>query len=255
MHFVLELTIKLGSNTAKNGFSNEDDIVNKFNTWKKDEDSQLWLEIMGYKLQNIDHVEAIKLHGYKTDVQVKITIYFKEAIAAENISIKLVSNETGFNQVDKRWVKSYIEMWNIPENVAELLKQFTGEDTYNGEMMTLRDSRRVFLDELYSEDQKIIVNFFTKNKFLIVSDILKGRGIFSAGWMLVAQKSVNNSRWILKSINEVMNYFGDGEVYITNKGSLRIGVITMQRKGGDGGRPTANMLQFKINPAELFNIQ
>jgi R.HinP1I restriction endonuclease len=27
----------------------------------------------------------------------------------------------------------------------------------------------------------------------------------------------------------------------------------MQRKGGDGGRNTAKMLQFKINPAELFD--
>ncbi len=26
----------------------------------------------------------------------------------------------------------------------------------------------------------------------------------------------------------------------------------MQRKGGDAGRETANMLQFKINPAELI---
>ncbi len=26
----------------------------------------------------------------------------------------------------------------------------------------------------------------------------------------------------------------------------------MQRKGGDGGRETAKMLQFKINPAELL---
>jgi R.HinP1I restriction endonuclease len=26
----------------------------------------------------------------------------------------------------------------------------------------------------------------------------------------------------------------------------------MQRKGGDGGRETARMLQFKINPALLF---
>jgi len=27
----------------------------------------------------------------------------------------------------------------------------------------------------------------------------------------------------------------------------------MQRKGGDSGRETAKMLQFKINPAELFD--
>jgi hypothetical protein len=26
----------------------------------------------------------------------------------------------------------------------------------------------------------------------------------------------------------------------------------MQRKGGDGGRATANMLQFKINPCEII---
>jgi len=49
------------------------------------------------------------------------------------------------------------------------------------------------------------------------------------------------------------NYFGNGEILITSRGNFKIGRITMQRKGGDGGRPTANMLQFKINPAELFD--
>ena len=58
---------------------------------------------------------------------------------------------------------------------------------------------------------------------------------------------------ILKSINEAMNVFGSGEIRITERGSLRIGTILMQRKGGDNGRDTANMLQFKINPVELFN--
>ncbi len=28
----------------------------------------------------------------------------------------------------------------------------------------------------------------------------------------------------------------------------------MQRKGGDAGRETANMLQFKVDPVELFDI-
>ena len=30
-------------------------------------------------------------------------------------------------------------------------------------------------------------------------------------------------------------------------------IVTIQRKGGDNGRETANMLQFKINPTELLN--
>jgi len=242
--------VKLGSATAKGGFRNEDDIVAKFNNWKNDEDAQKWLEIMGYPINEIEKVEAVKLHGYKTDVQVQITIYMKKAIAAENLSVKLVSNPQGFNQVDKRWVDSYADMWNIPKDIVKILKLFTGEirPTKSG----LRDPRRMFFDEMNENDQRKVVEFFAKNKILIVSDILKGRGKFSAGWMLVVLITNNESRWVLKSINHAMNVFADGEVRITPQGSLKIGKIGMQRKGGDAGRPTSNMLQFKINPVELF---
>ena len=72
--------------------------------------------------------------------------------------------------------------------------------------------------------------------------------------MLVVQKIDANARWVLKPINIVTNYFGNGEVVITKQGNIKVGRITMQRKGGDGGRKTAQMLQFKINPAELFEM-
>lgn len=243
--------IKLGSLTAKGGFQNEDDIVQKFNDWKSDEDAQKWLDLMGYPTDEIEKVEAVKLHGEKTDVQVQITIYMKKAIAAENLSIKLVSNPQGFNQVDKRWVDKYVELWEIPEDVTRLLKMFTGEITPI--QPGLKDERRMFLNEMPEEDQKKIVDFFAKNKILIISDILKGRGKFSAGWMLVALVIDGESRWILKSINHVMNIFAEGEVKVSTRGSLKIGKIGMQRKGGDAGRDTSKMLQFKINPVELFN--
>ena len=243
--------IKLGSATAKGGFRNEDDIVAKFNDWKNDEDAQKWLEIMGYPIDEIEKVEAVKLHGYKTDVQVQITIYMKKAIAAENLSIKLVSNPQGFNQIDKRWVDKYVEMWEIPADITKILKIFTGEiaPIKSG----LKDKRRMFLNEMSESDQKKMIDYFTKNKILIVSDILKGRGKFSAGWMLVALVANGESNWVLKSINHAMNVFADGSVRITTQGSLKIGKITMQRKGGDAGRDSAKMLQFKINPVELFS--
>lgn len=138
--------IKLGSAAARGGFRNEDDIVAKFNDWKNNADAQKWLEIMGYPINEIEKVEAVKLHGYKTDVQAQITIYMKKAIAAENLSVKLVSNPQGFNQVDKRWVDSYVETWNIPKDVVKILKLFTGETkpTKSG----LRDPRRMFFDEM-----------------------------------------------------------------------------------------------------------
>ncbi len=168
--------VKRGSKTAKDGFRNEDDIVRKFNNWGKDKDAQRWLAIMGYSIKEIKKIEAIKLYGYKTDVQVQITIYLKKAIIAENLSIKLVSNPQGFNQIDKRWVDKYVEMWEIPANITKILKTFTGETAPTKSKH--KDKRRIFLNEMSKKDQQKVVDYFTKKKILIVSDILKGRGKF-----------------------------------------------------------------------------
>lgn len=239
-----------GSLTAKDGFKNEDDIVRKFNDWEKDKDSQTWLTLMKYNLSEIECVEAVKVSGYKTDVQVQVTIKLKKAIDVENLQIKLVSNAKGFNQIDKRWVDKYTEMWNIPSPVVSILKRYTGEEKPT--IQKPKDKRRMFASEFSETEQKVILKWLKENQSLIVSDILKGQGKFAAEWMLVAQKVKKNARWILKPMNFCMNYFGNGEIEITTRGNFKIGRITMQRKGGDGGRDTAKMLQFKINPAELF---
>lgn len=238
-----------GSKIARDGFQNEKDVVRKFNNWETDEDAQEWLKIMGYDLDEIEYVIAKILHGYKTDVQAQITIKLKKLIDAQNIQVKLVSNPKGFNQIDKRWVDNYVEMWNIPKDVADLLKYFTGE--YEPYKEGVKDERRMFLNEFTDEEQSKIVTFFKDNKTLILCDIIKGRGQFAAEWMLVIQKT-GDTKWVLKPINFVLNHYGTGEVAITPRGSLKIGKVTVQRKGGDGGRKTANMLQFKVNPAELF---
>jgi R.HinP1I restriction endonuclease len=60
---------------------------------------------------------------------------------------------------------------------------------------------------------------------------------------------------LLKKIDDAVKFFSEGNVELTSRGSLRIGRITMQRKGGDGGRDTAKQLQFKLNPAELFDVK
>lgn len=243
--------VERGSQTAKDGFRNEDDIVGKFNNWKKDKDAQSWLNLMKYKLSEIEYVEAVKISGYKTDVQVQVTIKLKKAIDVENLQVKLVSNPKGFNQIDKRWVDKYTEMWNIPISVTTILKRYTGEEKPT--IKKPKDKRRMFANEFSEAEQEVVLKWLKKNQSLIVSDILKGQGKFAAEWMLVAQKVEKNARWILKPMNYCMNYFGNGKIEITNRGNFKIGRITMQRKGGDQGRDTAKMLQFKINPAELFD--
>lgn len=236
-----------GSQTAKDGFKNEDTIRDKFNSWQNDAEAKDWLTIMGYKLNEIESVNAYKPHGYKADVEVKIIIKGEPKI--EGISIKLVSSPKGFNQIDKRWLATYVKMWKIPKDVEEPLKLFLGETPPN---KSSKESNRMFLNELEKEEQTKILDFFTKNKEEIVSDLLKGDGKFSAGWMMVAQKGSLGNRWKLVSIDDAIKHFAEGKVEITKQGSLKIGKITMQRKGGDGGRETAKQLQFKMNPAELF---
>lgn len=244
--------IKRGSTTAKNGFSNERDVVRKFNNWSTDEDAKDWLKIMNYDLSDIEEIEAVVISGsHKSDIQVKIKIFQKDIISAENISIKLVSNPNGFNQIDKRHVSKYAEMWAIPPNIKNTLELFTGFiPATKGRI--LRDPRRMFLDEMDPIEARELVNFIERNKILIISDIVKGSDLLSASWMLIYLKPKNI--WTLLPISVVMSFYGEGSVAITAKGNLKIGRIGVQRKGGDQGRPTAKALQFKFNPAEIVNF-
>ncbi len=148
-----------------------------------------------------------KIKGsYKADVQVQISIVIKlkHLQDIQNLQVKLVSNPQGFNQIDKRWIKNYKELWNIPDNVVKLLKYFTGEiEPYKKDV---KDNRRMFLNEMTIQEQQTILNFFETNKTLIITDILKGRGKFSAEWMLVILKVKNQEiKWKLKPIAMLQN--------------------------------------------------
>ncbi|NVM55360.1 MAG: type II restriction endonuclease [Candidatus Helarchaeota archaeon] len=273
-------TFELGSATAKGGFANEKAICDKFNNWKKDNEAQLWLKIMGYDRRKIDSVEAIHIptrmkrtdiewlglkDSYeelmkfkKADAQLRIIITIGKVVKIENLSLKKANSDADYNQVDKRWVDAYREMWNFDKDVAFGLKLFTGEINPASHPEIIknripRDRRRMFLDELPEDLRSKILNFFIENKILVVTDILKGRGGLSANWMLVTRYNTENdtTTWILKDINTAMNFFGSGDVKISPRGSLYIGRITMQRKGGT---PDPTKLQFKIKPCELFKL-
>ena len=168
------------------------------------------------------------------------------------MQVKLVSNIVGFNQIDKRWVDTHVELWNIPDEVAIVVKYCTGE--FEPYIANPRDPRRMFMNEFTEYEQGLVINFIKENQSLIVSDVLKGRGQCAAEWMLVILRLCNqNCTWILKPMHVCLNCFGNGEVCITPQGSIKLGNITIQRKGGDAGRKTAQMLQFKINPCLSIN--
>ncbi|MFT3742739.1 MAG: family 43 glycosylhydrolase [Pyrinomonadaceae bacterium] len=240
--------VALGSNTAKNGFKNEDEIRDKFNNWKTDKDAQDWLVAMNYNLGEIENVVAVKPHGEKADVEVRVTT--KAGEKKEGISIKLVSSPTGFNQIDKRWLATYAKMWKMPAEVQAALKLFVGEVPPS---KPSRETNRMYLNELDAEAQKAVIDFFTANKREIVSDLFSGDGSHAAGWVMVAMKATDKTRWVIRTDADTIDFFADGKVELTRNGNLKIGKITVQRKGGDGGRDTSKQLQFKINPALMLD--
>lgn len=64
-------------------------------------------------------------------------------------------------------------------------------------------------------------------------------------------KLKNETSFAIANINLAINIFGSGEVSISPKGSLYIGKVVMQRKGGT---PDPTKLQFKIKPCEIFRV-
>ncbi len=236
---------------------------------------------MGHNIKKLDSVKAIQVpirikksdlitfgvseeeynrfvRFKKADAQIRIVITIGNILKIENLSSKKANSDADYNQVDKRLVDAYQKMWNFDDEINCWLKLFTGESNpklfYNliGKVK-LRDKRRLFLDEIPEIIRSKIVEFFNRNKIIVVSDILKGRGCLSANWMLVTRfnKQENTATWILKNINTVINFFGSGEVSISPRGSLYISKITMQRKGGT---PDPTKLQFKIKPCQLFEL-
>lgn len=173
----------------------------------------------------------------------------------EYISIKKANINANFNQIDKRSVDFYQEMWNFDDEIKYYLKLFTGEIKPSKSVFTnLRNKNRLFFDEMFLEIQSKIIDFFTRNKFLVISDILKGRGGLSAGWILVTRRNPDTLKcdFVLKDINNTINFYANGDVTISKKGSLNIAKVFMQRKGGT---PDPMKLQFKFCPLQLFELK
>lgn len=250
---------EIASQTAKGGFENEKEVAEKFTNWRNDKDAQRWLKIMMYDLKDIITVKGIEFgsRGYKADVLVTVVVKIKrksgdkELTSVEKIQVKLVSNKSGSNQIERKYVDSYKEIWHMPEDVANILKHFCGElPPREGGV----DSKRMYMNEFTSSERNNLYHFLEDNMVMIVSDIIRGRGRFAAEWMLVIHKH-QGYRWKLISINEAINhYVGDHKVEYTSNGGIRLGRITMQRKGGDNGKETANQLQFKANPLSIFTL-
>lgn len=156
----------------------------------------------------------------------------------------------------------------MPDEVADELRKFTSEEGFTAtdllkegkiskqKYYSLKDKRRIMLNEMSSEIQKKIIDLFKNNKNKIVTEVMKGEGEYAADWMLVDEVELDKNKKVkkiskitIKSIEESIKIFSKGKVGLTRDGNLKIGKITLQRKGGT---PDPTKLQFKISPGDIF---
>ncbi len=138
------------------------------------------------------------------------------------------------------------------------LRLFTGdilpkEVLSEEELSQIKDKkqRRLYLNEIPEEKFTTIKKNFSKQSgpggvwtFLVGED--NWRRIVLLSPRKTGEDSVD---WILRDIDVVCKFYAEGGVKMSPRGSLRIGRITVQRKGGT---PDPTSLQFKINPLHLF---
>jgi len=269
----------LGSETGKGGFDNEHNVAEKFSNWRNDKTARKWLNSMGYEPTNIKFLKSVRIPPRiseekafelgisndkyaesikfkKSDIQIRLEILVNDILYVENISCKKSNVNAGYNQVDKRSVDTYQNMWGFDDTISKWLKLFTGgfspKDYLEDEILnSLHLQKRMLISEMPESIQEKIITFFTNKKMLVLCDVLKGRGGLSADWFLVTRRDDKKVDWVLSDINNVIDTFSKGQVRLFPRGSLKIGKITIQRKGGT---PDPTSLQFKINPLELFKV-
>jgi len=239
------------SEGARGGFQNESDVIDSFNSMS--EESFIWLRHMGVNPSQVGKIIARKgSPGTKPDVLLAVYDANGLLILDTKISVKLTSNSAkGFNQIDRGDVsKRYQKLWaRMSKDTETGLKLFTGALP---PISAGRDHRRMFLDELPPELLLSIKNFFEINKSDIVSDLLAGRDPDKAKFLMCVSASDSTSKVL--SMDQAIRHYSSGPVVLTPRGSLQIGRITMQRKGGDNGAESAKNLQFKFDPNEVFSI-
>lgn len=231
-----------GSKTAKKGFEFEKSIENLFNNWQSDKTAKSLLRAFGFNKQEITSLEVQILSGLKTDVQIKLTLN-TGGVKYVNIQTKRCNADKLFNQVDKRWVDDYKLMWNIPDKLTSIFKKYTGESV----------QQKLNANELPYSDTVLLLSWLNDNKFTVLHSILKGECPYSADYLLVGFQ--NGTLIKYKKMNSVIDLLANFNFSVTNQGVIQLGsgLITIQKKGGDGNKPkqqgkphSSEQLQFKI---------
>ncbi|MCJ2669157.1 MAG: hypothetical protein LN416_01425 [Candidatus Thermoplasmatota archaeon] len=256
-----------GSATAKGGYSIEELVIKALNDWEADTNARGWLVAMNYDLDKVEHINAVPFHRGKADI--KVTLKLKDRrMSQERIGVKKVDGN--YNQVDRHSVDVYAGQFGFSDEVAQTLKKFCGvegfrpldlvrkgemtkgqmENLYNSRYSAPDPPRRLTFREMPDEERERVLRELRDKKDHIIKTVFAGDPP-TIDWFLVvrAEREKDGSYTIIEtrfeSLEDALERYSEGGIGMTRHGSIHIGKVIMQRKGGT---PDPESLQFKVKP-------
>lgn len=182
---------------------------------------------------------------FKADVKVLIN----ENETEYELGFSLKAADANFNQLDRRWLKDWADVTDMPVSIKEMIQSSLDRKLIN--------SRDIFI---LPEQESYIIPFLEGKKHIIFRELLtKGDEQLKA---FVAYDESKN-KWFLSRMEDIFNFLLTEPLSTSKNGVLMIGdCLSLQRKGGDGNIKNppkssplhpSNHLQFKIKPLNIIN--
>ena len=212
------------------------------------EDSTAWIAedigLYSYARTSARHRAGIE----KPDIVLSDT---KEEKDYGFISLKCCKKfDTAFNQIKRCSVASFKEEFDVPEEVIAILKKYT-------------EGKKKLLPGNYSQKElDRLLTFLTENWRPLLASAFTGKHKkLQANWLLLHEWTPDwrinvgikaSSKLIY--MQNILKLFNGIEVSYTKRGTIAFGAgVTLQRKGGDKGKDSANDLQFKLRIKPLLD--
>jgi hypothetical protein len=235
----------INSQTAKNGYNEEEQVCKYLN-------SKQTKEVFKSMLGN-EYNECIRTRGiYKCDIQSKNKI----------LKGQVKKYKRGqFQQLDRHWTSNLIE--NIPElnEVSKIIKDLVEYPLLpNGTHVDKSKNIKKLCTSNYS--QEILDNFLdllNKYKKQILEYAFYGSNLETQPEYLFGIQYKNNKRnkIVLFRIIDIIEFLEKLNFKISpRKTAILLGdnsIISLQRKGGDKGKKSSNQLQMKIILSNLID--
>ena len=240
-----EILSNINHNTAKGGYNEEILICDELNTNSK-------FRALIISLLGNDYDECSRVMGsHKSDIK----------SANNNIKAQVKKfKKSQFQQLDRHWVCDFVKIIPGLKPIESILKGICERPLLSNEthIDSSKQIKKLCNSNYTSETLTMIIDVLNKYKTEILEYAFYGPNIELQPEYLIGVEYLKNKRHkiVVFKITNIIRYLESLQFKINKRKtviSLDANVISLQRKGGDGGKKSSNQLQVKIIVSKLVD--